>query len=59
MLNGIAMIVYVPMMNITFPSNFNVLNSYLIQIVTFDIVPYIDWLNDEFFTTRYSEGEIE
>ena len=59
MLNGIALIVYVPMMNLTFPSNFNVLNGYLVQIVTFDLVQNIDDINDECFTTRYSEGEID
>ena len=58
MMNGIAMIVYLPMMNLTFPSNFNVVNSFLIQIITFDIVPEIDWINDYFFTTRFSETEI-
>ena len=59
MLNGLAMIVYVSMMNLTFPSNFNVLNSYLIQIITFDLIPEIDWINEKFFTSRYSEDSIK
>jgi hypothetical protein len=58
-LNGITVIAYLSMMNLTFPSNFNILNNILIDLATFDIVPEIDWINDKFFTTRYCEGPIE
>ena len=46
------------MLNLTFPSNFNILNDELINVVTFDIVPNIGAINDYFFTTLYSEGPI-
>ena len=58
MMNGLALIVYIPMLNLTFPSNFNILNDELINVVTFDIVPNIGAINDYFFTTLYSEGPI-
>jgi hypothetical protein len=58
MMNGLAMIVYLPMFNLIFPSNFSMANDYLINIVTFDIIPMIDEINAYFFTTYYSEGDL-
>ena len=58
LMNGLALMVYLPMFNVIFPSNFNILNNKLINIVTFDLVPFIDDINDYFFTTFYSEGPI-
>ena len=55
MMNGLAMIVYLPMFNFVFPSNFSMLNDHLIDVVTVDIVPEIDDINAYFFTTYYSE----
>ena len=31
----------------------------MIDFITFDVIPYIDDINERFFTTRYSEGEID
>ena len=47
MLNGVAMIVYLPMFN-----------GSLITIVTFDMIPKIDDINAYFFTTYFSEGDL-
>ena len=58
MMNGLAMIVYLPMFNLTFPSNFSTLNDFLINVVTYDLVPFINDINAYFFTTYYSEGPI-
>jgi hypothetical protein len=58
-LNGITVLAYIAMFNITFPANYNVMNHILIQLATFDVVPRIDDINDWFFTTLYSEGPIE
>ena len=41
-LNGITVIAYIAMINLTFPANFNVLNNVVISLATFDIVPKID-----------------
>jgi hypothetical protein len=58
-MNGLSMIVYLPMFNLIFPANFSVLNAYLISVATFDIIPKIDEINDYFFTTYYSEKPLE
>ena len=58
MMNGLNFIVYLPMINLTFPSNFYLFNKYIIEIATFDIVPKIDEINEYFFSSRYSEGPI-
>ena len=58
MLNGVAMIVYLPMFNLIFPSNFSMFNGSLITIVTFDMIPKIDDINAYFFTTYFSEGDL-
>jgi hypothetical protein len=58
-LNGITVLAYIAMINLTYPSNYNILNNILISLATFDVVPDIDGINDKFFTTRYSEGPIE
>ena len=58
-LNGITVITYLSLMNLTFPSNYNILNGIMIQLTTFDIVPEIDWINDRFFTTQFCEGPID
>ena len=57
-LNGITVLAYIAMINLTYPSNYNILNNILISLATFDVVPDIDGINDKFFTTRYSEGPI-
>ena len=59
MLNGVAMIVYLPMFNLIFPSNFSMFNGSLITIVTFDMIPKIDDINAYFFTTYFSEGDLQ
>ena len=58
MMNGLAMIVYLPMFNLVFPSNFSMLNDSLISVVTFDMIPMIDEINAYFSTTYYSEEPI-
>ena len=58
MMNGLAMIVYLPMFNMIFPANFTMLNDFLITVATYDMVPKIDDINAYFFTTHYSEGII-
>jgi hypothetical protein len=58
MMNGLAMIVYLPMFNMIFPANFSMLNDYLISVATFDMVPKINDINAYFFTTYYSEGSV-
>lgn len=57
-LNGITIITYLSMLNLTFPANYNIMNKVMIELVGFDVVPEIDWINDRFFTTLYSEGPI-
>lgn len=52
------MISYLPLINISIAANFMLVLSYVINFIAFDIVPYIDDINDYLFTTRYSEGEI-
>jgi hypothetical protein len=59
LLNGVSFIVFLPLINLTFPANFYLFNSELINIATFDIFPKIDEFNEFWFTTHYSEGEIE
>ena len=56
MMNGLSFIVYLPMINLTFPSNFYLFNKYVIEIATFDIVPKINEINEYLFTSLYSEG---
>ena len=58
MMNGLAMIVYLPMFNLAFPSNFSAMNDFLINVITFDVIPNIDDINAYFFTTYFSEGEV-
>lgn len=50
-LNGITVIAYITMINLTFPSNYNIMNNILVKLATFDLVPEIDYINDRFFTT--------
>ena len=57
-LNGITVIAYIAMINMTYPANFNVLNQIIISLATFDVVPKINDINDYLFTTDYSEGPI-
>ena len=59
MLNGVSFIVFLPLINLTFPPNFYLFNEQLINIATFDVVPKIDEINEFLFTTKYSEEEIE
>ena len=41
-LNGITIIAYIAMINITYPANYNVLNKVIVSLATFDMVPNID-----------------
>jgi hypothetical protein len=59
MIHSLSMIIYISLFNLTFPANFNVINKHLIQIVTFDMLPFIDEINQFLFTTYYSEGSIK
>ena len=52
------MIVYLPMFNLIFTANFLMMNSLLIAVVTFEMVPKIDDIVAYFFTTYYSEGAL-
>jgi len=58
MMNGLAMIAYLPLINVNFAPNFMMLLEQLIDFITFDVIPDIDGINEYLFTTRYSEGEI-
>ena len=59
LLNGVAMIAYLPLINVNFPANFMLVLEKVIKFVTFDIFPEIDAINDLLFTTHYSEGELQ
>jgi len=41
--------VYLPLINVVFPANINMLLSVLISVATFDIVPFIDEISGFFF----------
>ena len=46
------------MFNLNFPANFCVLNDFLINVVTFDVVPKINAINAYFFTTYFSDAPL-
>ena len=54
MINTLQMIVYLPMYNLIFPGNISMLNSIIINVATFDIVPFIDEINETVFNFRYT-----
>ena len=47
------------MFNLIFPANISMFNSIIINIATFDIVPFIDEIIEEVFNFRYSLSENE
>ena len=47
-INGLQILVYMPLFWIKFPANANMFNIYLIDIASFDIVPSED-INEEMF----------
>lgn len=59
MINALQMIVFLPLYNITFPASVNQLFSVLIQIATFDIIPYIDDIYDFLFKFKFAGAEVE
>ena len=52
------MIAYLPLINLNFQPNFMEWLENLIEVVTFDIFPFIDEINEFLFTTEHSENEI-
>jgi len=50
LINFLQLIVYLPLINVVFPANINMLLSVLISVATFDIVPFIDEISDFFFS---------
>ena len=56
-MNGMTMIAYLPLININFPSVYNVFAVYIIKFICFDVVPFIDEINDILFTTKYSDSK--
>ena len=46
--------VYFPMMNVTFPASLDLLFGTLIQVATFDIVPFIENINEYIWDFRHS-----
>ena len=53
------MIVYLPLLNLTFPANANVFFAIIIKVATLDIVPMIDDINEAVFSFEHTADEIE
>jgi hypothetical protein len=49
LINCLQLIVYLPLLNVVFPANINMLLSVLISVATFDVVPFIDEINEFLF----------
>ena len=56
-MNGLSMIAYLPLININYPAVYNVFAVYIIEFICFDVVPFIDEINDMLFTTKYSDSK--
>ena len=54
MINCIQMLVYLPLLNLTFPGHTNMFFSILISVATFDIIPKIDDINDALFNFKHT-----
>ena len=54
MINSLQMIVYLPLLNITFPANANTIFKILISVATFDVVPFSDEISKFMFNFKYS-----
>lgn len=53
------MIVYLPLLNITFPANANAFFGVIIKVATFDIVPKIDDINEALFSFEHTVDNID
>jgi len=54
MVNCLQVIVYLPLLNLVFPANLNMVMTGLIKVATFDVVPMIDDLQAWLFGFQYS-----
>ena len=48
MINCLQMIVYMPLFSIVIPANLAMVMDLLITIATFDVIPEIDWVLEDF-----------
>mgnify|MGYP000141156323 FL=1 len=53
LINGLQMIVYLPLLNLVFPANINMVLTILISVATFDMIPFIDEINSLLFSFNY------
>ena len=54
MVNCLQVIVYLPLLNIVFPANVNMLMTVLISVAIFDVVPMIDDIQEWLFGFQYT-----
>ena len=53
LINGLQMIVYLPLLNLVFPANISMVFTIIIQVATFDMIPGIDYINQYIFKFEY------
>lgn len=53
LINCLQMIVYLPLFNVIFPGNINMVLSILINLATFDVIPFVDEIQEFFFRFEY------
>ena len=53
LINGLQMIVYLPLLNLVFPANINMVLTILISVATFDMIPLIDEINSLLSSFNY------
>jgi len=58
-MNGLSMIAYLPLININFPGIYMLFAKYIIEFIGFDVVPFIDQINNQFFSTKFCEEKLE
>jgi len=54
MINCLQLLVYLPLFNVIFPANIQMVVSILISVATFDVVPMIDEIQDFLFNFVYT-----
>lgn len=58
-INCLQLIVYLPLINLTFPANANFFFAIIIKVATLDIVPMIDDINEAVFSFEYTADSID
>ena len=50
LIQSLQMFVYLPLFNVTLPANLQVVFAALIKVATFDVLPYVEEIQELLFT---------